>query len=508
MTLRVMSMVPKLLRSSVLQDVASGLVARVLPGVASLVAVPILVHALGPERYAAVGLLLTIQMLSGLLEIGFTTGITRQAAWLTGTNADADKFAVLLRSFEIPYLAIAAVITIAGIALGQTVLTATFKIHLEAIDLSQLGVIFMFAIVGIRFPFHLYISYLTGRGKIQRANFIYLTTELLRIVGAVSVVVWLGPALSLFFGWQLLAAVVAVLVAYFASWATTPPSKVRILLDWRSISEIRGLMFGASNMTILFIVANSLDKLFLPRFVNAAEYGFYVATSQLAISIYMIVQPVWAALNPRLLSAFAAKDFAAVRRVFLTAAGLMTALCCALLFAIMIATPSILHLWIGVAATHYDVTLIALCAGYAMAALSLLALTVHQAASRYFPSPLIFMTAIIVVPLSAYFVLARIDASSVAIIWSVVYLIEFLGSALAFRLYASELSLPWLVHVLLPLVLTMLAGVLISFWTHPMAMPAQLALAVFGGGLAALLVAMGNPSMRDWVRHNFSGMLH
>ena len=121
-------MVPKLLRSSVLQDVASGLVARVLPGVASLVAVPILVHALGPERYAAVGLLLTIQMLSGLLEIGFTTGITRQAAWLTGTNADADKFAVLLRSFEIPYLAIAAVITIAGIALGQTVLTATFKI--------------------------------------------------------------------------------------------------------------------------------------------------------------------------------------------------------------------------------------------------------------------------------------------------------------------------------------------------------------------------------------------
>ena len=267
-------------------------------------------------------------------------------------------------------------------------------------------------------------------------------------------------------------------------------------------------MFGASNMTILFIVANSLDKLFLPRFVNAAEYGFYVATSQLAISIYMIVQPVWAALNPRLLSAFAAKDFAAVRRVFLTAAGLMTALCCALLFAIMIATPSILHLWIGVAATNYDVTLIALCAGYAMAALSLLALTVHQAASRYFPSPLIFMTAIIVVPLSAYFVLARIDASSVAIIWSVVYLIEFLGSALAFRLYASELSLPWLVHVLLPLVLTMLAGVLISFWTHPMAMPAQLALAVFGGGLAALLVAMGNPSMRDWVRHNFSGMLH
>jgi hypothetical protein len=51
MITRAISTIPNALRSPVLQDVASGLMARILPGVASIVAVPVFVHTLGLERY-------------------------------------------------------------------------------------------------------------------------------------------------------------------------------------------------------------------------------------------------------------------------------------------------------------------------------------------------------------------------------------------------------------------------------------------------------------------------
>ncbi|MEP7031369.1 MAG: methyltransferase, partial [Pseudolabrys sp.] len=97
----------------------------------------------------------------------------------------------------------------------------------------------------------------------------------------------------------------------------------------------------------------------------------------------------------------------------------------------------------------------------------------------------------------------EIDAAAAAVIWSTIYLIEFLGSALAYRLYAPALFRPWLVHMLLPFVLTMTIGPFLSGWTHTMSMPLQFTLAIFGGIFTALLVAAGNPAMRDWARHNF-----
>ncbi|MEP7030201.1 MAG: hypothetical protein ABI830_04640, partial [Pseudolabrys sp.] len=401
-----MSMIPNVLKSRVLQDIASGLTARIVAGIAAIIAVPVLVHTLGPERYAAIGLFLTVQMLGGLLDIGFSTGLGRQAAWLTGINAGREKFATLLRSFEIPYLAIAAAITILGTIFGQAFLIAVFKFDPQTLGLDHLGVILIFAAVGIRFPFNLYINYLSGRGKIQRANLILLATELLRIIGAVILVVWFGPYLSIFFGWQVFVATTAVAILYVASWRITPTDTARIVPEWRNLHEIRGLMWGASNMIVLFIAANAIDKLLLPRFIGAAEYGLYVATGQLALSVFLIVQAVWAALNPRLLASIAAKDAKATRGVFLIATGLMTALFCGFMIATMIATPSVLRIWIGSAASHYDasasrfdIVLVALCAGFGMAGLSYLALTIHQAASRYFPTPLIFSAAIIGVPL-------------------------------------------------------------------------------------------------------------
>ena len=500
--MRAISLIQTAMKSAMLQDVASSVAARILPGLASLIAVPVLIHMLGPERYAAIGLFLTIQGLCGLLEIGLSTGATRQAAWLTGQKATAEKFSSLLRSFEIPYFTIAAAILIAGTLPGPRILSSAFHIDPRHLELGRLAIFFMFATIGFRFMFNLYIGYLSGRGQIKQANFITLVAELLRIFGALFLVIWLGPFLSVFFGWQLLVGLGAMVTVYLASWRITPSGLARIVPDWHGIFEIRGIVIGAGLVTALFILTNSLDKLFLPRFVSAADFGYYVATGQLAFALFMIVQPIAAALQPRLLTAFAANDVGIARSLFLTAAGLMTALYCAFMVGAMIATPAILTLWIGAAAPRFDVVLIALSAGFGLAGLTYLALMVHQAAARYFPTPAIFAAAIVVIPLTGLLALDRINVTAVSLIWLAIYVVQFLSGALTFHLYESRLLVPWIRYVLYPLAAALTFGLLASFWTHTLSAPLQWALATACASLAALLVVVTNPSTRAWIRHN------
>ena len=250
--------------------------------------------------------------------------------------------------------------------------------------------------------------------------------------------IWVAPNLSLFFAWQFLTGLFAAVVTAVAAYRITNPA--RVPPNWRGMMEIRGVLFGAGQMLLLFAIASSLDKFFLPRFVSAADYGIYVAIGQLAIGNFIVIYPIWAAFHPRLLAAIAANDARSIRQTFLSAAGVMIALCCAFIVGTMIATPAILHLWVGPRETGFELVLILVAAGYGLLAMSHLALTIHQAAGRYFPTPLIFAAAIVIVPTVGYLTLQRIDVNAVAALWMLIYAIEFLAGAFAFRLYAPQLA--------------------------------------------------------------------
>jgi len=485
-----------------MRDVVSGLAARVFPGLASVLSVPLLVQVLGPQHYAAIGIFLTVQALSGLLDVGLAASIGRQAAWLTGSNAALREFGALLHSFEIPYLSMAALILLIGMIAGRSILLAAFHLEPESIGLNSTGIAFLFAGIAARFPLSLYFGYLSGRRYIQTANYIYLITECARIPGALALMVWVGPNLSLFFAWQFFIGVIASATAIAFSYKITLVA--RVPPDWRGMMELRGVLLGAGQMLLLFGLANNLDKFFLPRFVSASEYGIYVAVGQLAISNFLIAQPILAAFQPRLLGAMAASDERSMHQIFLAAAGVTIALCCAFMVGTVTATPAILHLWVGERGVGFGWVLILIAAGYGFVGLSQLAMTIHQGVGRYFPTPLIFAAAIVVVPIIGYLTLSRIDVTSVAALWMLIYACEFLAGAFAFRLYAPRLLPIWIAYVILPLLVALLAGALLATWTHGLAMPAQLALAIGFAALTALLVVVFNPAIRYWVRFHLA----
>src|SRR5215831_13057842 len=260
------STIARILNSVALKDVGSGLAARILPGLAQIVAVPVLLHLLGPAHYAAIGLFLTVQTLASLLDIGISSAIARQSAWLTGAGADAKTFVSLLRGFEIPYLAITGAILVAAILGGYSFIDLAFGIHPRSVGLDPLAAALLFGTVIVRLPFGIYFGYLSGRRHIQAANVILMTTDLVRILGALALVVLVDANLSIFFGWQFAVAAASVAIARKYSRRITAFPFRQATPDWQTLRELFWIMLGAGQMQSLFVVANTLDKIVLPRF--------------------------------------------------------------------------------------------------------------------------------------------------------------------------------------------------------------------------------------------------
>lgn len=499
-----LSPIARILNSVAFKDVGSGLASRILPGFAQIVAVPVLLHLLGPDRYAAIGLFLTIQSLASLLDIGISSGIARQSAWLTGANAGAEEFASLLRGFEIPYLIMTGVLLLAAIFGGFEFLEFAFGIDPQSVGLDPIATTLLFGTVVVRLPLGIYFGYLSGRRHIQAANVILMMTDLARILGALVLVVFVDANLSIFFGWQCAVVFIAVTVAYGYSRHITPFPIRQARPNWQNLQRLTWVMLGAGQMQLLFIVASTADKLILPRFVSSTDYGLYVAVGQLAIANYLILQPIWSAFHPRLLSAVAANDRPAARQTFLSATGLMTAACCAFIVGTLIATPAILRLWVGARGADFGMVLIAIAVGYGLCGLSHLALTVHQAAERYFPTPLIFSAALVVVPIIGYLTASRIDASAVAVILAVVYCAEFLAGALTFRLYAPQFLSAWFIYLVCPLVMSLAGGAALSLWTHDLSTGGQMIVAVPAAALVFVAIIAANPAIRTWIKYHRS----
>jgi hypothetical protein len=179
----------------------------------------------------------------------------------------------------------------------------------------------------------------------------------------------------------------------------------------------------------------------------------------------------------------------------------MTAACCAFIVGTLIATPAILRLWVGARGADFGMVLIAIAVGYGLCGLSHLALTVHQAAERYFPTPLIFSAALVVVPIIGYLTASRIDASAVAVILAVVYCAEFL---VTFRLYAPQFLSAWFIYLVCPLVMSLAGGAALSLWTHDLSTGGQMIVAVPAAALVFVAIIAANPAIRTWIKYHRS----
>lgn len=274
----------------------------------SLAFIPVYIRHLGIEAYGIIGLFVLLQAWLGLLDLGMTPMINREAARYSAGAKTATSLRDLLRSLEWVAGGMALVV------IGILVITSG-KIARDWVKPGELisdeiahALAVMAVIIGLRFFESIYRGFLLGLQVHVQVNLIAASIATVRAVGAVAVIILISPTLQAFFLWQIAASVMSLCVMAGMSYRRRPQGERSARF---STVELQGVMrFAGGMMGIAFLstLLMQVDKTLLSRLLSLQEFGVFVLASTVAGSIQALCLPIAQAWYPRMSQLVAEKD--------------------------------------------------------------------------------------------------------------------------------------------------------------------------------------------------------
>jgi O-antigen/teichoic acid export membrane protein len=262
--------------------------------------VPVYISYLGIEAYGLIGLFATLQAWLSLLDLGLSPTLNREMARLRGGAHTPESIRDLLRSVETIY-AIAAVFIALAVFLSSGWL-ASHWLHAERLPLD--AVASALAITGLVIAFRwiggLYRSALGGLQEQVWLNASNVVFSTFRGAGVIAVLAFVSDSINAFFVFQgILAALEAIVLGTMLHLAL-PPSEQRGRFSPSALRQIARFAGGVAGITFLALVLTQVDKVVLSGILPLAEFGHYALAGAVASALYMFVNPIAAAVGPKL----------------------------------------------------------------------------------------------------------------------------------------------------------------------------------------------------------------
>jgi len=332
-----------------------------LPIAAALVAVPLLLHGLGPERFGVVGLAWTLVTVVGVFDLGFGRAMTQAVAARIGRGEERRVGALVGTA--------TAITATLGVALaGGLYLVVPVIVYrlLEVPDWLQTETVDALRVLALAVPAVLVVNCL--RGVLEaRQHFGALNT----LRSGVGSALLLGPLIALQISPTLLPVMwVFVVVRWLAlvgfavfAWRGVPGA-------WRidggealTLARVGGWMTVSTVMASLMIYA---DRFAIGGLLSMAAVAYYVAPFEIVNRLSVVPTAVMGVLFPAYSQLLAAgsSDVGAVYRRTLGAIGLM--LVPPVLVIVLFSRP-LLELWLGAEVAGHSATVASILAVAALA---------------------------------------------------------------------------------------------------------------------------------------------
>jgi len=272
---------------------------------AGLIAVPYYVHYLGEEAWGIIGTFLVIQSFLGILDLGLSMLLNKEAARLR--TATDGNLAILSRTCEAVYWLVALtmgaafVLAIPWVA-GEWITTTTMSsATVSAACLCQA------VQIAVRWPGFLYTSALAGLERQIGPNLVQIGALLAQHVGGIILLDQVARSLPLLIAWH--AALGAVSTAILAAmWWRSCPQRTQARVHWRVLSQHRGFCFGAVGVAASAALLTQIDRLAVSAQGDFTAFGRYTLAWMIAGSLSLVMSPVMTASFPRLCRALADPD--------------------------------------------------------------------------------------------------------------------------------------------------------------------------------------------------------
>ena len=267
--------------------------------VMSLVFIPLYLHFLGIEAYGLVGMFVTLQAMFGLLDLGLGATLNRELARLNVQADKAGEMRQLLRTLEVIYWAVAALI--GAVVLSLAPFLAHNWVHPEKLTPATVQQAFM--IMGLalacQWPLAFYSGGLMGLQRQVSLNVINISTATLRGVGAVLLLWLVSPTIQAFFIWQVAVGALQTLAVGWWLWRILPAGGPPARFHPQVLRGVWRFAAGMSGIAVMSVILINLDKIILSKLLTLEMFGYYTLAGVAAASLYRFIYPIVTAIYPR-----------------------------------------------------------------------------------------------------------------------------------------------------------------------------------------------------------------
>ncbi|HEX8173187.1 MAG TPA: oligosaccharide flippase family protein [Thermoanaerobaculia bacterium] len=391
--------------------------------------VPLYLRYLGIEAYALVGLYTVIQTSLTIFDLGLGLTVTRGMARLSVKPDAARAQRDLLRSVEVVYWSVAAILGAAIFFAAGPI--ARYWIRPGALPLATvvMAVRLMGLVNAFAFPVSLYRAALLGLDRQVVMNGVMITLGTIRGLGAVLVLIVIAPAIQVFFAWQAVATAALTATLAFFAWRSL---RADVLPQFRRdlLREEWPYALRVSSALVLNMFLANIDKILLSGILPLAAFGYYALAATLAQAPLLVSNPLNTAVFPRFTRLFETRneeEMAALYHTTTQAAAVLVLPGSALLAAF---APVILRLWTrnpAAAANGSIIATILVCATALVAVVSVSGYLASAGGRPQVMTQVNLAAAAFIVP-AMMFVAPRYGAPGAALVWASVGAFHLLGA--------------------------------------------------------------------------------
>lgn len=334
---------------SLQRNILASFASQIYVTLIGIVMVPMYVRYMGAEAYGLVGFFAMLQAWFNLLDIGLTPTISRETARHRGGAVDALAYRRLVRALELVFLAVAVLGGGALLAASGYIAHSWLQAALLPPAEVRTAVELMAIIIALRWLAGLYRGAVGGAERLVWLGGFNAAIATLRFSGVLPLLMFVGTSPTLFFGYQLVVAVVelAMLVAYAYRLFPAVPPGTRLPWDWAPLKPVLRFSLTIAFTSSVWVLVTQTDKLVLSRVLPLADYGYFTLAVLVASGIMILSGPVSNAIMPRMARLEAEGEHAQLIRVYRGATQMVAVIASAAAVTVAFAAEPLLWAWTG-----------------------------------------------------------------------------------------------------------------------------------------------------------------
>ena len=258
---------------------------------------------MGAEAYGFVAFFALIQSWFQLLDLGLSPTLARETARYAGGATDAMSLRSLLRVMELIFSG-AAILGGASIMLASRFI-AYHWLKIEHLQVNEVrnAIFLIAAVVSLRLVSGLYRGSITGFERMVWLGGFNSAVATARFLLIFLVFKLIGTSLLIFFEYQLLIAVIEILVLARKSYSLMPDMEIDVPKKLLGFSALRSRLTFSLSLAfvgIVWIFVTQADKLVMSRLLVLKDFGYFSIAVLVASGVMVIGYPIGGALMPRL----------------------------------------------------------------------------------------------------------------------------------------------------------------------------------------------------------------